>query len=115
MKKPKQTLLDHLEKSMHHHAVLSTLHQKLSKAHGELAHHHEAHPVAAAAHRDLKQFHENVAAQHDDRQRHYAAMHERIWGIGESELFDSHSDAADDLRSSAGHTDLLKRFCGIEV
>ncbi len=92
--------------------MLKDLHKKISDTHHVLARHHDSTPEVAAAHRDLKQFHSAVADQHDDRQRHYAAMHEKMGGIGDSELLDSHSTAADELRDVADPGSLAKRWLG---
>jgi len=106
----KEIVLKHLKKSADHHSAMAETEQKISKTHGDAA---EAHTNAVLAqhHRDLSDHFGAVAQHHTDRAKHFVSMHEHVSGV-EGELFDSHSDAGDELISAAGHDSFLKR-CGI--
>jgi hypothetical protein len=107
----KEIVLKHLKKSSDHHAAMAETEQKLSKVHGDAAESH-TNAVLAQHHRDLSDHHRAKAQHHTDRAKHFLSMHEHVSGV-EGELFDSHSDAGDELRSAAGRDGLLKRMGAI--
>src|SRR6266851_3737511 len=103
----KEIVLKHLKKSADHHSAMAETEQKISKTHGDAA---EAHTNAVLAqhHRDLSDHFGARAQHHNDHARHLLQMHQHVSGVADAELFDSQSDAADELRSSAGLRGFLK-------
>jgi hypothetical protein len=107
----KEIVLKHLKKSADHHSAMAGTEQKIAKAHGDIA---ESHTNAALAqgHRDLADQHGAKAQHHQARAKHFLEMHQGLSGIA-PELFDEHSDAGDELRSSVGLGGFLKA-CGLQ-
>jgi hypothetical protein len=107
----KESILRHLKKSSDHHAAMAETEQKICKAHGAIAESH-TNAVLAQHHRDLGDHHGAKAQHHTARSKHFLELHQGLSGIS-PELLDEHSDAGDELRSSAGLNGFLKRVGAI--
>src|SRR5258708_34854897 len=103
----KESALKHWQKAADHHSAIGKCEQKIAKAHGDIAASH-TDQILAQGHRDLADYHGASAQHHQTRAKHFLEMHQGLSGIA-PELLDEHSDAGDELRSSAGLRDLLKR------
>jgi hypothetical protein len=104
----KEIVLAHLQKSAAHCTNLGETETKISKSHSNIAAHH-TDQILAQHHRALADHHGAKAQHHNDHARHLLEVHQHVSGIADAELFDSHSDAADDLRSAAGTSGFLRR------
>jgi hypothetical protein len=105
----KEMILKHCEKSADHHSAIARTEQKIAKAHGDIAESH-TNAVLAQGHRDLADQHGAGAQHHQARAKHFLEMHEGLSGIA-PEVFDSHDDAGDELRSLRA-ADFVKTFVG---
>jgi|GraSoi2013_100cm_1033763.scaffolds.fasta_scaffold310165_2 hypothetical protein len=108
----KEHLLEHLKKAANYHMSSAETQIKLAKSHHNIAEVH-TNQIIGEGHRSLSEFHGTIASHHNDHARHLLELHESLSAASDAQMFPSHSDATDHLRSSAGWSGFLKA-CGLE-